>query len=102
MLYARSLFEERGDALGSEQALDGILAELWTDLLGFAGVEIHRRILGLAHNADFETIEDLDLRADCERPALRFGRQLAVARRGLHSIEEVNALARLIDADHFA
>jgi len=102
MLYARSLFEERGDTLGSEQALDGFLAELWTDLLGFAGVEIHRRILGLAHNADFETIEDLDLRADCERPALRFGRQLAVGRHGLHSIEEVNALARLIDAEHFA
>jgi 5-methylthioribose kinase len=102
MLYARSVFEEPGDALASQQALDGFLAELWTDLLGFAGVEIHRRILGLAHNADFETIEDLDLRADCERPALRFGRQLAVARRGLHSIEDVNALARLIDAEHFA
>jgi len=102
MLYARSLFEERGDALGAEQALDGFLADLWPDLLGFAGVEIHRRILGLAHNADFETIEDEDLRANCERPALRFGRQLAVARRGLHSIEEVNALARLIDQKHFA
>ena len=33
------------------------------DLLGFAGVEVHRRILGLAHNADFETIADPDLRA---------------------------------------
>lgn len=102
MLYARSLFEERGDAIGAEQALDGFLADLWPDLLGFAGVEIHRRILGLAHNADFETIEDEDLRGNCERPALRFGRQLAVARRGLHSIEEVNALARLIDQKHFA
>jgi 5-methylthioribose kinase len=75
---------------------------IWVDLLGFAGVEIHRRILGLAHNADFETIEDEDLRADCERPALRFGRQLAVNRARLHSIEEVNALARLINAEHFA
>ena len=37
----------------------------------------------------------LDFRAECERPALVFGRHLAVARRGLHSIEEVNALARL-------
>ena len=63
ILYQRSLFEERGDALGSEQALDLVLAEIWTDLLGFAGVEMHRRILGLAHNADFETIADADLRA---------------------------------------
>lgn len=102
MLYARSLFEDRGDTLGSEQAFDGFLAELWRDLLGFAGVEIHRRILGLAHNADFEAIEDLDLRAACERPALRFGRQLAVNRARIHSIDEVNALAQLIDKEHFA
>lgn len=102
MLYPKSLFEDRGDALGSEQALNGLLADLWTDLLGFAGVEIHRRILGLAHNADFETIEDPDLRANCERPALRFGRQIVLGRMRMHSIEEVNALARLIDAEHFA
>jgi 5-methylthioribose kinase len=37
---------------------------------------------------------DFDLRAHCERPALRFGRQLAVNRAHLHSIDEVNALAR--------
>jgi 5-methylthioribose kinase len=102
MLYARTLFEDQGDALGSEQALNAVLAELWTDLLGFAGIEIHRRILGLAHNADFEAIEDPELRAACEAPALLFGRQLAVARRGLHSIHEVNGLARLIAQEQFA
>ena len=99
MLYARSVFEERGDALGAEQALDRVLHELWDDLLGFAGVEIHRRILGLAHNADFETIADEGLRAKCEAPALRFGRHLAVNRHRIHSIEEVNALAARIDRE---
>ncbi len=44
--------------LASEQALDLVLHGIWVDMLGFAGVEMHRRILGLAHNADFETIED--------------------------------------------
>ena len=48
--------------------------------MGFAGIEIHRRILGLAHNADFETIEDTALRAACEAKALKFGRHLAVNR----------------------
>lgn len=99
ILYERSVFEDRGDTLGSEQALNTLLAEIWTDLLGFAGVECHRRILGLAHNADFETIEDLDLRAQCERPALRFGRQLAVNRAHFHSIDEVNEMARIIAAE---
>jgi len=97
MLYQKSLFEDRGDALGAEQALDHVLHELWVDLLGFAGVEIHRRILGLAHNADFETIEDRDMRAACEARALKFGRHIAVNRAQIHGMDEVNALARRIE-----
>jgi 5-methylthioribose kinase len=68
-------------------------------MLGFAGVECHRRILGLAHNADFEAIEDADLRASCEAKALRFGRHLVVNRRNIHGIEEVNNLAKLIEKE---
>ncbi|MER9680011.1 S-methyl-5-thioribose kinase [Mesorhizobium sp. M0184] len=99
MLYQKSLFEDQGDRLGAEQALDHMLRSIWTDLLGFAGVEVHRRILGLAHNADFETIADPDLRARCEAKALKFGRHLAVNRRQIHSIDEVNRLAALIERE---
>ncbi|MER8698015.1 S-methyl-5-thioribose kinase [Mesorhizobium sp. M0207] len=99
MLYQKSLFEDQGDRLGAEQALDHMLQSIWTDLLGFAGVEVHRRILGLAHNADFETIADPDLRARCEAKALKFGRHLAVNRRQIHSIDEVNRLAALIERE---
>ncbi len=97
MLYDRRLFEDRGDELGAEQALDQTLHAIWTDMLGFAGVEIHRRILGLAHNADFETIEDKDLRARCETKALKFGRHLAVNRHRIASLDEVNALAARLE-----
>ena len=100
MLYQRSLFEDQGDVLGSEQALDHMLSGIWTDLLGFAGIEVHRRILGLAHNADFETIADADLRASCEAKALKFGRHIAVNRRQVHSIDEVNTLAALIEQEN--
>ena len=99
ILYQRTLFEDQGDLLASEQALDHVLHAIFEDMLGFAGVECHRRILGLAHNADFETIEDLDLRASCEAKALRFGRHILVNRRQIHSIKEVNALARLIETE---
>jgi len=99
MLYHKSLFEDRGDMLGAEQALDRLVHEIWEDTLGFAGVEVHRRILGLAHNADFETIEDVDLRAACEARALKFGRHIAVNCRRIHSIEEVNTLAALIEKE---
>ncbi|MEI9428435.1 S-methyl-5-thioribose kinase [Mesorhizobium sp. Cs1299R1N3] len=100
MLYQKSLFEDQGDRLGAEQALDDVLHQIWTDLLGFAGIEVHRRILGLAHNADFETIADEDLRASCEAKALKFGRHIAVNRRQIHSIDEVNNLAALIEQEN--
>ncbi|UCI07055.1 S-methyl-5-thioribose kinase [Mesorhizobium sp. B1-1-8] len=100
MLYQKSLFEDQGDLLGAEQALDVMLHSIWDDLLGFAGIEVHRRILGLAHNADFETIADQDLRATCEAKALRFGRHMAVNRRQIHGIDEVNTLAALIEQEN--
>ena len=93
ILYETRLFEERDDALGAEQALDMVLHDIFVDALGFAGVEMHRRILGLAHNADFETIADPDLRARCETKALKLGRHIAVNRHAIHSIAEVNKLA---------
>lgn len=98
ILYPRSVFEDRGDALGAEQALDHLLHSIWTDALGFAGIEIHRRILGLAHNAEFETIADPDLRARCEAPALLFGRHLVVNRARISSPTALQSLAARLDS----
>ena len=97
MLYHRSLYEDQGDALGAEQALNHVIHDIWTDMLGFAGIEIHRRILGLAHNADFESIEDTKLRASCEAAALRFGRHIAVNRKHISSLAELDRLAKSLD-----
>ncbi len=97
ILYEAALFENQGDPLGSEQALDILLDEIWRDMLGFAGVEIHRRILGLAHNADFEAIEDENVRASCEAKALKLGRHLAINRTRIHSMAEINALAQRLE-----
>jgi 5-methylthioribose kinase len=99
ILYQRSLFEDQGDHLGSEQALQHVLHGIWIDMLGFAGIEIHRRILGLAHNADFESIQDVDLRAACEARALKFGRHLAVNRASITYLHDLNALAMKLDQD---
>ncbi|MGN6551160.1 MAG: S-methyl-5-thioribose kinase [Pararhizobium sp.] len=94
ILYPKALYEDQGDPLGARQALDHLLHDIWRDMLGFAGVEIHRRILGLAHNADFEAIGDEALRAACERPALEFGRHLVVNRCRLAGLDAVHATAR--------
>jgi 5-methylthioribose kinase len=97
ILYQKSLFEDQKDTLGAEEALAHVMHDIWTEMLGFAGVEIHRRILGLAHNADFEEIADVKTRATCEARALKLGRHLAVNRNRITSLAEVNAMARLLD-----
>ncbi len=102
MLYPAALYEDQGQPEAAEEALTDRLGAIWTDALGFAGVEIHRRILGLAHNADFESIADLDRRAACEAPALRLGRRLVLERRRIADMAEVCTLARVLDRDQSA
>ncbi len=102
ILYQASLFEDRRDPLASEQALDIVIDEIWREMLGFAGIEIHRRILGLAHNADFETIADPDRRASCESKALKLGRHLAVNRQRIHSLRNIRETAERLEKEILA
>lgn len=102
ILYQASLFEDRGDLLGAEQALNIVLDDIYREMLGFAGIEMHRRILGLAHNADFETIANPDRRAACERKALKLGRHLAVNRHRIHSLKDVRATAERLEKETLA
>jgi 5-methylthioribose kinase len=94
---------ENVDALASflqsapGQALQSVLAGIWRDALGFAGVEMHRRILGLAHVEDLEAIPDPARRVLAERRALALGRQLAVLRGTLLTTAQVCALAEHIE-----
>ncbi|MFN7596332.1 MAG: hypothetical protein ACK5PT_06195, partial [Cereibacter sp.] len=80
ILYERSLFEDAGDAPGAEAALAGVLAGIWRDAMGFCGVEMHRRILGLAHVEDIEAIPDPARRLRAEARALELGRIIATTR----------------------
>ena len=67
---------------------------LFEDTVGFAGAKIARRILGLAHNIDFEWIEDKARRATCEARSLRLARELLVNASSFSSIEAVVEAAR--------
>lgn len=94
ILYPKTLYEDQGHPLASEAALRELLGEIFRDALGFAGIEMHRRILGLAHIAEFETIGDPDARAPLEEKALRLGRTLVLSRAGFAGIGQVTAAAR--------
>ncbi len=94
ILYPHSLYEDQGHLMASEMALEQVLAEIFEDLLGFAGIEMHRRILGLAHIAEFETIEDPDIRAPLETRSLKFGQALVMNRDRIQGIDRVVAMVR--------
>ena len=74
MLYPAALFEDQGN--DSTYALEKVLTEIWQDAWAFCGIEMHRRCLSLAHNADFEDIEDAALRASLEARNLAMGAEL--------------------------
>ena len=94
ILYPRALYEDQGQEAASEAALSEVMAEIFADLAGFAGIEMHRRILGLAHVAELESIRDPDIRAPIEERCLRLGRDLVLRRKVLSGIDEVIAMAR--------
>jgi 5-methylthioribose kinase len=92
--YHASLFADPVslEALATERR--EYLLRLFHDSVGFAGVKMIRRILGLAHVEDLEAIKDPDLRARCERQALRLGRLLVLESESFSNIAEVTAAAR--------
>ena len=77
-----------------ELALTARLSAIWRQAVGYAGCEMIRRVVGLAHVADFESIADPVRRADCERHTVELGRSLLVEREGYAHVEAVLAAAR--------
>eukprot|EP01039_Chlorochromonas_danica_P005751 gene5751-6335_t len=81
-----------------EAGLKPYLDDVWRDVLGFTGMKMIRRIVGVAHVADLDTIEDPVQRSLAEKRALTFARRLAVSaylndfsEKGLGTVDEVNA-----------
>jgi len=97
ILFPKSLFENQGHS--SEGALNGVLNHIWSDALGVCGIEMHRRILSLAHNADFEEIADLKIRAELEARNLMMGRQLILERNQTKDIQAIQTLARKYNSE---
>ncbi|XP_041011109.1 methylthioribose kinase-like [Juglans microcarpa x Juglans regia] len=65
------------------------MEDLFHDTLGFGAAKMIRRIVGVAHVEDFESITDARKRADCEHRALEVAKLLLKERRNFHAITEV-------------
>ena len=91
ILYPKSLFEDQGQS--SEHALKSVLKDIWRDAVSVCGIEMHRRCLSLAHNADFESIENISLRATLEARNLLMGRELILNNNSIQSVGELSSMA---------
>jgi 5-methylthioribose kinase len=95
-VYVAGLFEDGPSAEALREAQTAFMSRLFADTLGFAGAKMIRRILGLAHVEDMESIKDPSRRAACEKPALALARELILGAKGYSGIAEVTKAARAI------
>lgn len=92
--YPATLFAGEVGTARLEAERQAYMARLFGDTVGFAAAKIIRRILGLAHNIDFELIEDPKRRAICEARSLRLARAMMVDAASFPTIGTVTAAAR--------
>jgi 5-methylthioribose kinase len=92
--YPAALFAGEAGAARLEAERQAYMERLFGDTVGFAAAKIVRRILGLAHNIDFEWIEDAKLRAVCEARSLRLARAMLVDTPSFETIGAVTKAAR--------
>jgi 5-methylthioribose kinase len=92
--YPISLFPGEAGAARLDVERQAYMARLFQDSIGFAAAKIIRRILGLAHNIDFELIEDTKLRATCEARSLRLARAMMLQTASFPTIAAVTEAAQ--------
>ena len=86
--------ECREPALQNSLYQQRFMQQVWADSLGYAGCELIRRTVGLAHVADLDTIGDSAVRGQCEAKALKLGRELILQRHSLASMAQMLTLLR--------
>jgi 5-methylthioribose kinase len=94
--YPAMLFAGPDGAARLETERQAYMKRLFEDTVGFAAAKIIRRILGLAHNIDFEWIEDPRGRAVCEARSLRLARGMMVDAARFPTIGSVTMTARAL------
>lgn len=94
--YPQTLFIGPAGEARLESERLAYMDRLFQDTLGFAAAKIIRRILGLAHNIDFELIEDPHRRAVCEARSLQLARTLMLETPSFATIGAVTRAANAL------
>lgn len=96
--YMPELFTDPPGAAALADEKQRFMRTLFVDSVSFAGIKMIRRILGLAHTEDLESIEDPALRAKCEIKALTLAHRLILEAERFGGIGDVTSAARGIQA----
>lgn len=100
----RRLIESRGGELFPPELfgqrdlvtpmVNGRLQVVFADAIGFAGAKMIRRVVGISHVEDMETIPDPSVRARCEAKALFLARAMVIRRHAFRDMTMLTANAR--------
>jgi 5-methylthioribose kinase len=83
-----------GEGERAQQAQSAFLSELLSDTIGFAGCKMLRRVVGIAHVEDLESIEDVETKVRCERHALAVAKSFIKASSSFENIDAAIDFAR--------
>lgn len=67
---------------------DEILDTLFHDMIGFAGCEVIRRTIGLAHVADLDSISDFEKQIRLKKQVLKLGKDWITTAQSINDIDE--------------
>lgn len=85
--------ETQDPALQNSRYQQRFMHSVFVDTIGYAGCELIRRTVGLAHVADLDKITNANQRAACETQAIELGRALIMAR---ESVKDIAAVLQLV------
>jgi 5-methylthioribose kinase len=89
--FVAELFSDPAGAEALDRHRQATMARIFADSMGFAGAKMARRILGLAHVEDLESIGDPRIRSACETKALHLARNLMLDRAAIGDIKRLRA-----------
>lgn len=94
-LFGLEMFGDNDDGASLlAQHQSKFLLDLLEETLGFAGMKMLRRVVGIAHVEDLEAIEDVLVKVECERHALDVAKTFIKTASSISSIDEAIQIAR--------
>lgn len=95
--YPSVLFEDALATAALAREREAYMDQLFYDTVGFAAAKMIRRVVGLAHNIDFENIQNPEIRATAEARSIMLARDMMVNTQSYSNIRLITDAAMQIN-----